>query len=956
MRIWVLLGTALFLGVYSIPYIARDQAVIWLHQQGVEDVTLKTVKIDWWRGEVALEGLSAHSTEKPSLSLSEFKVRIDYAALMEKRIWLSAISLDQLQGSLEEDSTGLWLGPINLLNVQSGSQPETESSESEWMIGLSDLKLQAVNWRFRLPQFDQTLNLEQASLNHLTQWQPTENSSFILKGRLNDSAFHITSDSTLLPAAKQASIHLALDEIVVESFAKFWVPQLKAQLSTELDIKLNLDGTSVVISHSGDILVKQLSWQEDQLAVSAPSLKWSGEGDVSLQTLALEKVSIKGKLNSDQLSLKQLDQSVGMSRFDWQGGLNLYFKQQLNKIQGSQAFTVKQLSVQSGSTEVGLAELKQKGPIQFSLHKETADGIQAELDALLTGLTLVTPDSQLNVAAVSVQSPLNIQLRDKMQVSAQPTLGLQNLLVKQSNGVSAELSQAQLSATLTNSLITQPDLSGINLSAENLRMVQQEKGLALLNVAAIKLEQGRYSHALTGLASGFLKGVEINQVADKPAMLAVDTLNLKALEYLPENKTLKVKTLAINNSLSNVTVTDKLLIAEIERLKAAFIPTDGITEKAHLDNPTESIQDQEEGLHVVIGNIAMRGNNTIYFADYSVKPVFKSQLNITKLDVASIDSKLHKQSPFELEAMINKHAVMSASGKLSLTNGMRDGEWRLALNNAELPVVSPYAGRYVGYYLQSGQLDFESTGQVKKGVLSGDNHIVLNRLEVKAAQTDATDAFNQKLSMPLGTAISVLQDDKQNITLDMPMDGSLDDPKFGYQDIINRLATKGLKKAAFSFLTKALQPYGALISIASAAISANESGAFIQLSPVAFEPGLSQTGLRKTEMGDYLAKIAEMMKERQGLRLNVCGNAVQTDKAVIWPTIVKENSASKTPLKLEALEALLAEKLQQLAVSRGEFVTNWLLKRGLEKDRLFTCFPIPNVANPELKPSVVLSL
>lgn len=58
----------------------------------------------------------------------------------------------------------------------------------------------------------------------------------------------------------------------------------------------------------------------------------------------------------------------------------------------------------------------------------------------------------------------------------------------------------------------------------------------------------------------------------------------------------------------------------------------------------------------------------------------------------------------------------------------------------------------------------------------------------------------------------------------------------------------------------------------------------------------------------------------------------------------------------EQLEISLMEQLQTLAVQRGEVVTQQLIAKGVKKDRLFSCYPVPDLSDETLTPGVVLAL
>ncbi len=267
--------------------------------------------------------------------------------------------------------------------------------------------------------------------------------------------------------------------------------------------------------------------------------------------------------------------------------------------------------------------------------------------------------------------------------------------------------------------------------------------------------------------------------------------------------------------------------------------------------------------------------------------------------------------------------------------------------------MSPYSLEYTGYYLQSGQLSLTTKGTIKNRKLDGESDIRLNKLEVEARNGERSGEFDQKVSMPLGTAIMILQDNDNNIDLQIPLDGSLDDPQFGYQTIINKLAGKGLKNAAMGYLTKALQPFGALISIGQMMMDANEKGSFIELQPVFFAPGQSALS---AESKQYMAKLAQMMTERQGMRMNICGLAVAGDRPVVWAGIVEVNKKRKKPVEDDILLLELQPAMQQLAQARSDAVKGQLSqKQQIDIERLFSCYPKVDLKSKE-KPQVSLGL
>ena len=951
MKIFISLVVFLLLSLHALPYIIRDQVVIWLQKQGAKTVSFEALDVRWLNGSIEVQSLKAKGGDTPPLDIGRFKVAIDYPSLLDKRVLIKALEVDQVKSGLHQQGDDLWLGPINLSKLQTNEESPPKTSEpTDWRVGIENVQLQQIQWSLNLPQQQQSWVIDNARLNRLAQWNENESTQITLEGVLNGSRVELNTEVTPLPEQKRSVLHLKLDQFPLASVLKYSIPQLQGRLTADLKVELDLTGLDGSVKHKGTVQLDGFGWKDEGVIVSDQQVNWSGEGGLLLVQGAPQSIDIEGKITSQSLSLELKEQlSALIGGLNWAGKLNLGFKEaQLISIEGPQRLDVQGLDVNQSGMTIKADSVSQKGPLAIAFAQGAPAELKTTVDLGVSKLLFSQPDLQLNSENLMVSAPLTLAWQGGVlsSISSQAGVELTKLAVEQQN-IAIALESATLSGVLNKMKPDQPQVQAINADLKGLNVATQLHPLQVLALDNGILKNLNYRQEQITLDQANFAGIVVNQPTGEKPMTAIDKLSVSGLS-LKELNQLKVNAIKLSGSETMLTVSKQQSLLEIERLMSAL--SAGETQVT-----PESAKSSVNAKPFVtsIGKFEMTGKNGISVTDQSVKPTFKSALDITNLMIANVDTAASKLSPFSVKATINKHAQLGAEGQINLFGGTKNGDWSLSLKNAELPVVSPYSGKFIGYYLQSGQMDFTSKGVLKKGVLSGENHIVLNRLEVQPANSKETANFNKTLSMPLGTAIAVLQDTDGNIVLDVPVEGSLDDPKFGYQSVINRLASKGLKKAAFGFLTKALQPYGALISIASSAISANESGAFINLAPVAFAAGSDQM---LPEAEGYVGKIVEMMNARKGLRLNICGNAVMDDRLVLLPTLEKANNESDKPLPPAELEVKVAEQLQKLAADRGEQVLSLLLQRGLIKDRLFTCFPVPDLENKELKPGVMLGL
>jgi hypothetical protein len=203
--------------------------------------------------------------------------------------------------------------------------------------------------------------------------------------------------------------------------------------------------------------------------------------------------------------------------------------------------------------------------------------------------------------------------------------------------------------------------------------------------------------------------------------------------------------------------------------------------------------------------------------------------------------------------------------------------------------------------------------------------------------------------VPLETALSTLRDKNDDIKLEVPISGDIDDPKFDISDAIEQAVVKGMKFSALSFLKYALQPYGALIAVGQYAV---EEGAAaltgVQLDPVFFAPGARTLD---DEALDYLERIAELAKGRPELRIKICGKATSADKTALGGKPPQTPKAADKPSSDSGSHGSGQKlKLRALAKGRAAAIKEHLVKNlGIEPDRLFVCFPEID-EDPEARP------
>jgi hypothetical protein len=153
--------------------------------------------------------------------------------------------------------------------------------------------------------------------------------------------------------------------------------------------------------------------------------------------------------------------------------------------------------------------------------------------------------------------------------------------------------------------------------------------------------------------------------------------------------------------------------------------------------------------------------------------------------------------------------------------------------NIELSTFNPYSGKFAGYNISKGKLTTDLHYKVDGRKLDAQHHIIVDQLEF-GDKTESKDA----VSLPVKLAVALLKDRDGVIDLNLPVTGSLDDPKFKLGPIIWKIFVNILEKAVTA-------PFALLGSL---------FGGGPDLQFVDFQPGAAELDPGATEKAHTMVK------------------------------------------------------------------------------------------------------
>jgi uncharacterized protein involved in outer membrane biogenesis len=181
------------------------------------------------------------------------------------------------------------------------------------------------------------------------------------------------------------------------------------------------------------------------------------------------------------------------------------------------------------------------------------------------------------------------------------------------------------------------------------------------------------------------------------------------------------------------------------------------------------------------------------FVDKSVKPEFSTKLSEMTGRVSGLSAEANTTADVQVLAKLNDYAPLEITGKI---NPLREDlfvDLKARIKDLDLSSVSPYSGKYAGYTIEKGKLSFEAQYSVNKRKLDSRNNVFIDQFTFgeKVESPQAT-------KLPVRLAIALLKDRKGEIKLDLPVSGSLDDPKFSVWKIVLQVIVNLITKAATS--------------------------------------------------------------------------------------------------------------------------------------------------------------
>ena len=727
---------------------------------------------------------------------------------------------------------------------------------------------------------------------------------------------------------KTGSVNPAMDQLSLKHSRLVWNGKFalaQKQNTTDLSIDGGLKLDAFEMAAAGvNLAEKSLGWNGNV------QIKMPGSADLILIT-AIGKMDANGS----SLSLTSKNFALRNAGLNWDGELNIVQKAEISDYRYEGALSSRGLQLDSSDVALSNNSLKWNGRFEL-LMDENIEKHQLTSRGKL--------ESENQVITFS---------RDKMDFEC--------------GGLRWD---GQFNSELINfpaGLAAEGDLSISNLAVTDMQRKLELLASKTINLKSFKADTDTHVSIAEAKISG-LNLIGQTEPVENDSLFSASEVQIDSiiLDKLRKLSIQSVRIVAAGGMLHQKSDGRWLYINDLESFVA---DSDRSQKKPSSGGSALEVQssDRKAGVQagVQIGSLEIVGDSALHFEDETVNPTFRTELRLKKALLTDVDSyQPEKASPFFIEALSGKYADLKLQGTVQPFGERIGMDLKGKIRALEMPPLSPYAVKTIGYDLISGEMDADIDLKIVAGQLEGEADLKFNNPIIKAVSPEKLQN-RQGRPIPLQSALKILRDNDNDVHLKVPISGDVNDPEFSFSDAINQALIKGLTMATLSYLKYMLGPYGMAISIVELGVKMGaEALTGIRLNPVEFQPGSSEPD---AVVQEYVEKVAQIMKEKKDVRIRLCGWATESDRtgsrkaAKIPPTASGEAPSEKETASdgnsgapAKSRSPLSDEEMLALAEQRADRIEDMLVSQhGIKNNRIFICKPEID-QDPEGQPRVEL--
>lgn len=674
----------------------------------------------------------------------------------------------------------------------------------------------------------------------------------LLQASIDGSPLRIEGRTKPFSATRESEVNLKLDRLDI--------PRYLSYVPTALPVKVSRGLLSA------DIVI------EFAQVTKKPTLRIKARADIrdlSIKDKQEQAIADVARIHLDGLSIEPLDRVLNLKSVlidhpalvlsrDKNGVLNLARlagtapKTKPNpKASAEAAFKFNVDSLDLKEADVGFTDLSNADPVKIRVAplNITVQDISQDFSKpwAINVIGTLNGKGQFHTTGSVALMPLNASVKvddDGMDVAAfEPYFGrflnasLARAYLRLKGEVSASLINDDLNVSYSGDL-------GLN----DVRMLDKATADLFAGWGALSVTQIRaaYSAAATD--------IQIGRVA---------LAKFYARIFLDKNGQLNLSRIVARESASNTSLTRTDPAAE--------------TVSAPPTAPAPAAKKSGSTFNLRFGQISFDAGQ-VNFTDNFIKPNYSAALNQINGKIGAFGTKSIKPATVDVQAKLNASDRIAIRGSVNPLTPTPFVDLTASARDVVLTNFTPYSANYTGYPIIAGKLTVDLHYLLDNNQLNASNHIFIDQLTFG----DHVDSPNAT-SLPVRLAVSLLKNARGEIDINLPVSGSLSDPKFSLGRVIWGIFVNLIEKAVTSPFT----------------LLASAFGGGDELGYVEFAPGssvLPDAALAK------LGTLSKALADRPEIKLDLAG---RIDPALDEPAL--REAYVERQIKLQKTKTLVGK-------------------------------------------------
>ncbi len=247
---------------------------------GFDAAGIHDIDINYFSGEISVEGLSVIGAKEPLLSLGRLRLNIGWQKIASARIGIDDIRVDNLSIKIEQIGQQFKIAGISLPTSESNRDIDDKETKLP-LIDIGGISLNNIHLSYRGDFGDHQIVLNQLDIGAINTSAPQQAIALTLNSHINDAELSFHGDTQPFAQTRTLKGNLNLNRFTVERYQSL-IKDFDIKGSVDLGVNLNASHAksgAINIGLDGDIVIQGAEVvlnQPQRLSAGFNAFKWDG--------------------------------------------------------------------------------------------------------------------------------------------------------------------------------------------------------------------------------------------------------------------------------------------------------------------------------------------------------------------------------------------------------------------------------------------------------------------------------------------------------------------------------------------------------------------------------------------------------------------------------------------------------------------------------------------------------